>query len=70
MLNNHNYYKALETNDLIELLSEATQKYTCALALGESERTLDSYRELIGLLQKEIEQRSIIAGNTISPANT
>ena len=81
MLISHNYYKGLETADLIELLSEATQKQTCALAMGESERTLDSYRELINQLQKEIEQRHTALANAgkkdasadagyILPANT
>jgi len=58
MLNSHKYYRVLETTDLVELLAEATQKQTCAVAMGESERTLDSYRELISQLQKEIEQRN------------
>ena len=57
MINNHNYYNALETSDLVELLAEATQRYSQASATGESERTLDSYRELMGLLHTEIQQR-------------
>lgn len=58
MINSHNYYKVLETTDLVELLAEAAQKYSQSLSTGESERTLDSYRELMSLLQKEIQLRN------------
>ena len=58
MIDKHNYYKALQTEDLIELLANATQKYSNALAIGLSERTLESYRELMDLLNQEIQLRA------------
>jgi hypothetical protein len=78
MINNHNYYNALETADLVELLAEATQKYSQASVTGESERTLDSYRELMSLLHHEIQQRNAGIGiknsfpepGFVLPANT
>jgi len=56
MIDNHKYYTGLSTSDLVELLAEATQQYL-ALPVGENERTLASYRELLNFLQKEIRQR-------------
>ena len=76
MINNHNYYKALEPEDLIELLANATDKYNHAQAIGLAERTLESYRELIDLLQKEIQSRGTskvynpLSGINSSPINT
>jgi len=78
MINSHNYYKVLETADLIELLAEAARKYSYAIAIGESERTLDSYRELMSLLQKEIQTRNAEScakdasteADPVLPANT
>ena len=58
MIDKHNYYKALQTEDLIELLANASQKYSHALAIGLSERTLESYRELMDLLNEEIQLRA------------
>ena len=58
MINSQNYYKVLQTVDLIELLAEAARRYSHALATGESERTIDGYRELTSLLQKEIQTRN------------
>jgi biotin-(acetyl-CoA carboxylase) ligase len=77
MINNHNYYKALEAEDLIELLANATDKYTQAQAIGLAERVLESYRELIDILQQQIQVRTaaktdtppIVRINT-SPLNT
>jgi biotin-(acetyl-CoA carboxylase) ligase len=57
MIDNQEYYNALSTTELIELLTETTQKYL-SLPIGESERILASYRELFNFLQKEIQQRS------------
>ncbi|HEY4150431.1 MAG TPA: hypothetical protein VGM41_15940 [Chitinophagaceae bacterium] len=65
MINNHNYYKALEADDLVELLANATDKYTRAQAMGLAERVLESYRELINILQQEIQVRT--AGKTDTP---
>ncbi len=76
MINNHNYYNALEPGDLIELLANATDKYTHAQAMGLAERTLESYRELIDFLQKEIALRgpekmhNPMSGINSSPVNT
>ena len=76
MINNHNYYKALEPEDLVELLANATDKYSHAQAMGLAERTLESYRELIDFLQKEIElrgperMRNPMSGINSSPINT
>ena len=58
MIDKHNYYKALQTEDLVELLANASQKYSHALAIGLSERTLESYRELMDLLNQEIQLRA------------
>jgi len=66
MINNHNYYKVLETADLIELLAEVAQKYSRALVTGENGRTVDGYHELMGFLQHEIQQRHEMADR---PAN-
>jgi hypothetical protein len=65
MINNHNYYKILETTDLLELLAEATQRYSKALAMEESERTLESFRELIALLHDEIHTRNPVVAQAI-----
>ncbi|MBS1565097.1 MAG: hypothetical protein JST39_11955 [Bacteroidetes bacterium] len=62
MINSINYYKALETGDLIELLTGVAGKYSMALSNGEPSRTLDSYRELMGMLQNEIKERGVVAG--------
>jgi len=76
VINNHKYYKNLETEDLVELLANVTDKYTCAQAIGVVERTLESYRELIELLHNEIELRATAKpgytppGIRSSPINT
>lgn len=58
MIDNQQHYKSLQTTDLVELLAEVTRRFSQALSTEESERTLDSYRELMGVLQREIQLRS------------
>ena len=70
MIDKHNYYKALQTEDLIELLANATQKYSNALAIGLGERTLESYRELMDLLNQEIQLRATLQGFRQHASNT
>lgn len=62
MIDNRKYYKMYDMAELTELLAVVTKKYTTALP-GESEQTLNGYRELVSFLQSEIQERACAGKN-------